>query len=189
MRRVTACRELKCIREIHATLNCRPGGPQASRLKKLVNQQNKLRPEVTLTFSAPHPGFIIGVSNDYQVNLWSRRSAIDVLNDATPRGADVLEESWRKIRYGLVNDLDITELDNSIGYGASYLLDHSPSDSLNIPSLTTDSSDPDLWQLPSSAPYSNIWPTAYSMMDIEQPASASHIKENYQYTGDWAMGF
>jgi hypothetical protein len=85
MRRVTACRELKCIREIHATLNCRPGGPQASRLKKLVNQQNKLRPEVTLTFSAPHPGFIIGVSNDYQVDLWSQRSAIDVLNDATPR--------------------------------------------------------------------------------------------------------
>jgi hypothetical protein len=191
-RREVAMNELKCIREIHATLNCRPGGrPEALLLKKLVNRQNKLRPEVTLTFSAATDG-----PNDYGANLLSRRSAIDVLNDTTPRaepeqGAGVLQGSWQKLLDrldGCDNDLNLTDL--NLGYGTSQTLDHSPCGSWKTPSLTIGSTDPNLWQLP-SAPYSDIPQTAYSVIDladaVEQPSWASDMKENYQYAGDLIM--
>jgi len=178
--------ELKCIREIHTTMNCRPGGSQALLLKKLVNRQNKLRPEVTLIFSNPGPASIC-LRDNPEVAFGAHRSAIDVLNDARPRaGLSYIEEVLGDLEqrcYGFSNDLG-----SSIGHKQSHILDRSQSDSWKTPSLTSGISSSDLWELPSSAPYSNVWQTAYAVMDIERPALASHIKENYQYTGDWTIG-
>jgi hypothetical protein len=200
MRKEVAKRELQCIRKIHATLNCRPGGPEARALRTLVNRQNRLKPELTLTFSNPNQGSITGFGNYHEADFGDRRSAFDVLNDTTPMveldcSADTVEEFCQETSHRFNNDLDFSDFDFSdfdfsIGH-ETHILDHSPSDSWKTPSLTIGSSDPGLCQLPYSAPYSspysNIWQTSYSVMDMEQPIPASHMKEQYQHTADWTI--